>query len=108
MALQDGAQGFVRRRLEGTAPARLATSVLQPRSVDRHVRLVPREQGAGRARRRDASGAMEPSGARPAEETELAGTEMLVLTEVEVCELLDLDRLVDALADAYVALSSGN
>ena len=32
---------------------------------------------------------------------------MLILTQEEIARLLDLDKLVDALADAFVDLSSG-
>src|SRR5207302_698660 len=102
VALQDGAQGFVRRRLAGPARARLAAAPVESRGVDRNVRLVPRESGAHRSRRSHAPRAVEPAGARPAQTTLV-----ILLSQPEVRELLDLDALVDALADAHRELSEG-
>src|SRR5262249_943532 len=101
VALQDRAQGFVRRRLESATPARLAAAALESRGADRDLRLVPREPGPRFRGRCHAPRAMEPAGAAAAEEDLL----MLVLNAAEVRELLDLDRLVDALADAHADLT---
>src|SRR5207302_8261201 len=75
VALQDGAPGFVRGRDEGRAPARLAAAPLESRGPDRDVRLVSRQPRSCPGRRRDASRAVEPAGARAPEEDFL----MLVL-----------------------------
>src|SRR5205085_11057340 len=104
VALQDSAQGLVRRRLEGAALARVAAASLEPRRAGRDLRLVPREPRPRGSRRCHAPRAVEPAGAGPAEEDLL----MLFLSERDVRELLDLDQLVDALADAHVALSEGS
>ena len=50
VALQDGAQGFVRLDREGARAARLGAAALERRDAVRHLRLVPR------APRRDARG----------------------------------------------------
>src|SRR5207249_2314568 len=100
---QNGVARFVRRRLEGGAAARLARDEVQRRDAGRELRLVRREPRANARRRRDAPGAVEPAGARLAEE----GLVMLVLARADVEALLDLDALVDALAEAFVDLSGG-
>src|ERR687887_2704845 len=103
MALQDRVAGFVRGRLEGGQAAGLACDEVERRHARRELRLVRRELGAHAVGRRHAPRAVEPAGARLAEE----GVVMLVLSRQDVESLLDLDRLVDALADAFVDLSAG-
>src|SRR4029077_6016897 len=76
---------------------------LEPRRPDRDVRLVSRKPRAGRCGRRDAPRAVESTGARSAQ-----APVVIFLDEAEVRELLDLDALVDALADAHRDLSAGD
>ena len=77
---------------------------VERRHARRELRLVRGEPRAHEARRRHAPRPVEPAGARLAEEGLLT---MLVLTRDDVEALLDLDALVDALADAFVDLSEG-
>ena len=102
VALQDGAQGLLRRRLKGAAAPRLAAAAVEQRDADRDLRLVSGQSRAGRPGRRNAPGSLEPAGSRPAQTSLL-----IVLTQADVRELLDLDALVDALASAHVELSAG-
>src|SRR5690242_17952532 len=102
MALQDRAQGLVRRHVACPAHPRLAAAALEQGRPDRDVRLVPREPRAGRRRRSHAPSSVEPAGARLAQEAVV-----IVLSQEDVEELLDLDALVDALADAHRELSEG-
>src|SRR5439155_13223749 len=102
VALQDGAPRLVRRRLEGRADPRLAATALERAGADRDVRLVPREPRQGRGGRGHAPRAVEPAGARPAEEDLV-----IVLTRADVEALLDLDELVDAVGGALADLSAG-
>ena len=87
---------------EGAAAPGLAAATVEPRRADRDVRLVPREPWAGRRSRRHAPRSLEPAGTRPAQ-----ASLVIVLSQDEVRELLDLDELVDALAAAHVELSAG-
>src|SRR5438876_9915768 len=102
MALQDGAQGLLRRRHEGAAAAGLAAETVESRRVDRDLRLVSREPRPGRGSRSHPSRALEPAGSRSPQTPVV-----IVLSEAEVRELLDLDELVDALAAAHRELSAG-
>ena len=77
---------------------------VERRHARRELRLVRGQPRAHEGRRRDAPRPVEPAGARLAQEGLLT---MLVLTRDEVEALLDLDALVDALADAFVDLSEG-
>src|SRR5206468_11912717 len=57
---------------------------------------------ARRRRRRHAPRPLEPAGARPAQ-----AAVVILLSQQDVQDLLDLDALVDALADAHRELSEG-
>ena len=83
--------------------ARLEPAPLERAGADRDLRLVPGQPRHPGRRRRHAPRAVEPAGARPAQEDQL----MLVLTRSEVEELLDLDALVEAVAAAQSDLSAG-
>src|SRR5262249_5505271 len=102
MALQDGAQGLVRRHVARTAHSGLAATAVEQGRADRDLRLVPRQPRAGRQRRRHPPRPLESAGARPAQ-----APVVIVLSQQEVEELLDLDALIDALADAHRELSEG-
>src|SRR6185312_13300541 len=69
---------------------------------DRDLRLVPRKPRARRRGRRHPPCAVEPAGARPVE-----AVVVIYLSQEEVEQLLDLDALIDALADAHRELSEG-
>src|SRR5207244_9008685 len=76
--------------------------IVQPRRVDRDIRLVPREPRASGRSGSHASRPLEPAGSRSPK-----APVVIVLSEAEVRELLDLDELVAARAAAHRELSAG-
>src|SRR5262249_15837036 len=64
----DSVARLLRRRVQGRAAARLAGDEVECRDARRELRLVRREPRADEARRCHAPRALEPAGARLAEE----------------------------------------